>query len=108
VADFEAILGNITREAGKLAVGELASFKDQIIEDATSFAQRKKDDLLRWGEALAAGTIDQDEFDLLARGAKSLLLMRAEAYAGIAKARLQRLRAAILDIVFKAATGLIP
>lgn len=105
MADFQDLLRSVAEEAAKLATGELASFKDQVIEDAKQFAQRKKDDLQRWAELLASGAITRAEFDMLVLGAKNLLQIRAETYVGIAKTRLDRLRKQVLDIVIKAAVA---
>lgn len=107
MAGLDDFLSSVGTEVAKLAVGELKDFKDQLIEDAQEFARRKAVDLKRWSGLLATGQIDQEEFELLVRGAKNLLEIRAQTYAGIAKARLDRLRGAVLDIVVKAAATLL-
>jgi hypothetical protein len=107
MAGFDDFLGGLADEVAKLAIGEFKDFKDQLIEDARDFAVRKQADLERWTGLLAEGKIDQEEFALLMKGAKNLLELRAQAYAGIAKARLQRLRNAVFDVIVKSALGLL-
>ena len=107
MADFNDVLHTVGEEAAKLAVGELTAFKDQLVDDARDFATRKQADLTRWAGLLASGQIDEGEFRLLLLGSKNLLELRAQAYVGIAKARLDRLRNALFDIVLKAAASLL-
>lgn len=104
---FDDFLSSVGDEVAALAIGELKSFKDQLIEDAKDFASRKQADLKRWAELLAEGKIDEEEFKLLALGAKNLLQIRAETYIGIGKARLDRLRNAVFNIVIKSAIKLL-
>lgn len=107
MARFDDVLSSVASEVGKLAVGELTGFKDQLIEDAKDFATTKETDLKRWTQLVNSGQIDEDEFKLLLLGSKNLLEIRVQTYIGIAKTRIDRLRNAVFDIVVKAAISLL-
>jgi len=107
MGDFTQVLAQVATDVAGLATGKLARFKDQLVADAEAFAKAKQADIERWAGLVAQGQLSLDDAELLALGAKNLVQMRAQTYAGIAKIRLDELKGQITSIVLKAAIGLL-
>lgn len=84
------------------------AFIKALTDDAMSFAERHKNDLVDWGRAVAAGEMTPDDMEFLVKGLKDLFEVHALTQAGIAAADLQRFRNAVFDIVTQAAVAALP
>ena len=107
MSDFDNFLSDLAHQVAALATGDLAQFKTQILDDSKAFAVAQKANLQRWAGLLAGGQINEAEFKSLVQGSKDLLEMRAQAYVGIAKARLDQLKNDVIQTVAKAAVGIL-
>lgn len=73
--------------------------KDEIIEDGTAFAQNAKKDLEEWTRMAASGELSQEDLEWLIEAKKDLAKMEALKQKGIAKAKIDNLRSAIIETV---------
>ena len=98
--DFLAILAGKTRE---LARDSVAGYGREAARDARSFVEKAKDDLERWTRLLARGDLSREDFEWLVKGKEDLAKMEALKQAGLARARLQKFRGALLNLVITTA-----
>lgn len=100
---FDEFLDNVVVGARDLARQSLQGFVTQAEDDARDFLERSRADLQLWTEQLARGELSKDEFSDLVGGLKDLAKMRALTGAGVAAARVQRLRNALINLVIDSA-----
>jgi hypothetical protein len=105
MSKFDDFLAGVKDGLAPLVTDFAAGLRKDAVDDMLVFLARKKDDLLRWTDLLARGQITQREFEMLVKGAKSLLKLRALRVAGVQLARVQRLRSAFIDLVLEKAIG---
>src|SRR5262249_28377664 len=86
-----------------LAKRTLKDFVTQAQNDAQSFMKQAKKDHIRWTNRLAAKKMTKDEFADLVKGQKDLATLNALTQAGLALARLQRFRDALIKLVIDSA-----
>lgn len=67
--------------------------------DAAEFLARTRADLARWAQLLAEGQLTPDEFQWLVKGRLDVAKLAALKQAGLAKARLDGFRRALLETV---------
>ena len=105
MSKFDDFIGGVKDGLAPL-VGEFAGgLKQDALVDMKSFLEEKAADLKSWTESLAAGEMTKAEFEMLVRGAQSLLKLRALRIAGVQLARIQRLRDAFFKLVIDKATS---
>lgn len=73
--------------------------KDELIEDGKSFARKAREDVEEWTKKVAAGELSQEDLEWLIQGKKDLAEMEALKQKGLAKAKIDKFRAAMLDTV---------
>lgn len=85
----------------------LPSFRTAIIASGSDFLADSRRDLERWIGLLAAGSISQEEFEWLVQARVHLAEMETLLAAGIALARVDELRIALVHSITGAAFHLI-
>lgn len=107
MSTFDDLLSEIKDGIEDLAKKSAKDFIDGVRKDGSAFLTEIEEDLERWVKLLADKKITEDEFELLVKSNRDLLKMKALTKAGMAKKRVQDIANGILDIVTKAAFGLI-
>ena len=90
-----------------IAKGEAGEFAKQARADGQEFVDAVRADLEKWARQLAAGDLSKSDFDFLVRGKKDLVEMNALTQAGLAAARIERIRTASIDLIVTAASKLV-
>ncbi len=85
-------LTGIAKEAGE-------DIKDELIKDGRAFVEKTRDDLQRWTQLMAEGKLTRDEFEYLLQAKKDLAQMEALKQKGLAQARIDKLKSALLSAV---------
>ena len=106
--DFDEFLKTLKRDLGDLARKFGDDVKTELISDGRSFAIKSKQDLERWMKELVRGSITGDDFEWLVKGKRDLAEMEALKQTGLARARIDKYRNALLDTVISSAFKLIP
>lgn len=105
---FDKFLDTLKTELGDLAHQFGDDVKKELINDGRSFAVKSKNDLERWIKQLIDGSLTQDDFEWLVKGKKDLAEMVALKQKGLAQAKIDKYRIALLDTVVSSAFKLIP
>ena len=63
MATFTSFEGNLKTALGSLIQKNFSDFANQAQSDATAFLDEARNDLVKWTNLLASGSIDKDEFD---------------------------------------------
>lgn len=100
---FDDFLSTITSGAKGLAQQTLKDFVEQANDDTSDLLNQSRQQLKLWTDQLALGQMTQAEFTDLALGLKDLAAMQALTEAGIAAARVQRFRDAVIKLVIDTA-----
>ncbi|HEX8124603.1 MAG TPA: hypothetical protein VF548_03390 [Allosphingosinicella sp.] len=105
MSKFDDFIGGVKSGLTPLVGEFVGGLKQDAVDDMQAFLKAKAADLKDWTGALAEGEMTRDEFEMLVRGAQSLLKLRALRIAGVQAARLQRLRDAFFNLVVEKAVG---
>lgn len=105
--EFDAFLQEVRAGAVVIAQREAKDFVTQAGADADRFARTLRADLEIWTGHLAAGQMTAADFAFLVRGKKDLAEMQALTQAGLAAIRIDRIRAAVIDLVITAAGKMV-
>lgn len=73
--------------------------REELLSDGHAFAQILRQDLERWTKQLAKGSISKEEFAYLIEAKKNLAEMEALKQKGLAQARIDQLKASVIDSV---------
>ncbi len=73
--------------------------KDEIIADGKAFAEEAKEDLEDWTQKAEEGKLSKDELEWLIQGKKDLAEMEALKQKGLAEAKIDKYRTAMLETV---------
>jgi hypothetical protein len=107
MSDFDDFAKAVIDGVKDIATGEFSGFAKEIKADTQEFLDESKEKLKKWLKLLADGDIDQEEFALLVKGRKDLALMTALTAAGVAQARIGRIKNKIVDLVIDKGIDLI-
>ncbi len=99
MSKFDDFVSEVFKGVKDLATGDLKDLQNAAKEDADAFITLGKADLRKWTHELAEGKLSQEEFSDLVAGQADLAKLFALAQAGIATARLQRFRDALIKLV---------
>lgn len=99
MSEFDDFLEILKDDLLDLAKDFGDDLKDEIIDDGTAFAQNAKEDLEEWNRMLANGELSQEDLEWLIEAKKDLAEMEALKQKGIAKAKIDNLRSAIIETV---------
>jgi hypothetical protein len=99
ISRFDDFLKILVKKAGDLAQEGLKEYRNEATKDARSFLLKAQDDLERWTDLLARGDLSREDFAWLLKGKEDLAELEALKRAGLGRARLQRFRQSLLDLV---------
>jgi hypothetical protein len=97
--DFERFLDTVKDEVVALAKDHLEEMQGAAVQDGEAFLERTKDDLKRWTRLLEQGDLTREDVEWLIKAKKDLAKMEALKQAGLAAARVDRFRNALIDRV---------
>lgn len=103
MATFSAFESNWKTAISALIQKNFSDFVIQAQSDATAFLDEAKNDLVKWTNLLATGSIDKDEFTALVDSDKDLLELHALKQAGLAQARWDLFVNSVIQITISAA-----
>lgn len=104
IDDFLRVLGE---RVAALVTDTFKKHVDAARRDAEAFLAATRADLERWGQLLAAGELTPDDFQWLVKGRVDVAKMAALKQAGLAKARLDGFKRALLATVVGTARELL-
>lgn len=107
MAKFEDVLEEVKRGIIEIVTREGTEYIDAAVRDAEAFLKESREELERWLKQLAAGQLSKDELASLVRGKKDLAEMVALKQAGLAAARIDRIRTALINLVITAVGKLV-
>ena len=103
MSKFDDFFSTVLSGAKGLAADSLHDFLTQAQDDADSFLTKSKAQLHTWTVKLADGRMSKLEFEDLVGGLEDLAAMHALTEAGVAAARVQRFRDAVIKLVIDTA-----
>jgi hypothetical protein len=106
--DIQAILKDLETKIINLAKSSFKDATKQATADGKELWEELKEDVTRWVRLLADGKITAGEFEVLAIGKEDLIKMTALTQAGLALARIDKFKGAVIDLIIDTVTGIIP
>lgn len=97
--DFNDFLDALKGEIVDLAQSNWEEFRDAAVQDGEAFLKKTKGDLKRWTRLLEQGELSREDVEWLIKGKRDLAEMEALKQAGLAAARIDRFRSALIDRV---------
>ncbi len=97
--DFDSFLETLKTDLTEVVTDFGEDLKDDLLKDAGDFALQTKEDIIKWSEMLKDGELSLDEFEYLLKAKKDLAEMEALKQRGLAQAKLDKLKLAIIDAV---------
>lgn len=107
MADIDTLWKILKAELLDMVAGTGEEMARALLADGRAFLDDTREDLQRWLNLLEEGRISRDEFEYLVGARKDLLQMEALKQLGLARARIDELRRAVIDAVAGAAVRLI-
>lgn len=95
--DFDDFLDTLKDELVDLTKTNWREVQNAAIRDSTAFLEKTKDDLKRWTRLLELGELTPEDVKFLIQAKKDLAEMEALKQAGLAAARIDRFRSALID-----------
>lgn len=97
--DFDAFLDTLRDEIVDLATSHWDEARRAAIRDGEAFLTKTKADLKRWTRLLDQGELSAADVEWLIQGKRDLAEMEALKQTGLAAARVDRFRRALIDRV---------
>lgn len=101
--NFETFFQELKDGAIDIAKNEASDYIREATDDGQEFLESIKDDLQTWMRQAAEGQLSKEDLAFLIRGKRDLAQMKALTQAGLAAARIERMRTAAIDLVISAA-----
>lgn len=99
IFDFDSFLNTLTSDLGGVIKEFGEEYREDILNGAGDFATKIQSDIQKWAKMLKEGELSPNDFEFLLKAKKDLAEMEALKQKGIARARLDKLKADILDTV---------
>lgn len=99
--NWDAFLDKFLDGSEELAKNALKGFASDSRKDAQAFANFSRAKIILWSKALAEEKIDQDDFEFLLTGLKTLARLHALTAKGIAQKRLDDFRTALISLLIE-------
>ena len=99
--DIEKLLKQLKQELVILLGDKYKEFKPEIQKDITAFLESSKEKLERWSLLLASSSITEEEFSWLLKSQQDLIALKALQGAGLSKIKMNNIKNAIIQTVFK-------
>ena len=106
MADFKEFVTEIGTGIRELAQKEISGFAEEALNDSKSFITNSQSDFERWTQKLQNGQLPAKDFASLLRGKKSLMEMKGLTRKGLADAKIDSLKNAIIDLIINKAIGM--
>jgi hypothetical protein len=103
MADFNLFWDTVLKEIRSLAKSELPKLWKEAEQDGKAFFNKGRDKLEKWAKQLDQGEISEEEFEFLVKGLKDLSEMEALKQAGLALAKIDGFKNAVIDTITKTA-----
>ena len=107
MAKFDELLNGLKDGIIQIAKTEAIGYVEEAKSDGQAFLTALQADLKTWTEQVVAGTLSLDDFKFLVRGKQDLAKMNALTEAGLARIRIDKIRAAVIDLIITAASKAI-
>ena len=104
---MEEVFNKILDDVKILAAESFADFKDRAEKDGKEFVADCKADIQRWTKMLKSGDLTRFEFEFLVKMRADEAKLFALTKVGMAKARLDRFRKALISIVVDRVTDIL-
>lgn len=101
--NFETFFQELKDGAIDIAKNEAADYIREATGDGQKFLESIKDDLRAWMKQAADRQLSKEDLAFLIRGKRDLAEMKALTQAGLAAARIERMRTAAINLVISAA-----
>lgn len=99
MSDFNDFLNALKSELTGIAREAGEDIKDELIKDGKAFVEKSREDLERWSRLMAQGDLSREEFEYLLKAKKDLARMEALKQKGLAQARIDKLKNALMGAV---------
>lgn len=97
--DFDSFLNTLKSDLGDVIKEFGEEYREDILNDAGDFASKIQSDIEKWAKQLKEGELSPKYFEFLLKSKKDLAEMEGLKQKGLAQARLDKLKADILDTV---------
>jgi len=101
MADFNEYWNVLKVNIKDYAKENWKEYSNAVVKDGNTFLKKTKKDVERWTKLLAEGKLLKEDFEWLLKGKKDQAEMEALKQAGLARARIDRCRKGLLNVVFK-------
>jgi len=105
--DFTNVWNTLKAGIVNLAEKDLKDFVAQATKDGQGILDQLKDDLQKWTQQIADGSLTQDELEELILGQKDELEMEALMEAGLAEIQIDQFKADVFNLITTTLTALI-
>lgn len=99
--DIDKLLKELKQELVTLLGDKYKEFKPEIQKDITAFLENSKEKIERWSLLLASSSLTEEEFSWLLKSQQDLIALKALQGAGLSKIRINNIKNAIIQTVFK-------
>lgn len=99
--DIEKLLKQLKQELVTLLGDKYKEFKPEIQKDITAFLEVSREKLERWTLLLASSSLTEEEFSWLLKSQQDLIALKALQGAGLSKIKINNIKNAIIQTVFK-------
>ncbi len=104
---FDAFLDTLKNDLSGVIKEFGEEYKEDILKDAGAFAARTRDDLEKWARMIKEDELSVKDFEYLLKAKKDLAEMEALKKTGLTQAKLDKLKADILDVVLGAVRKMV-
>lgn len=96
---FDTFLETLRKDLEEVVIRHGADLKEELIADGTAFAEKMKEDLVRWSEQMANGELSKEDLEWLLAAKKDLAEMQELKIKGITQIRIDRIRNSIVETI---------
>jgi hypothetical protein len=107
MAKFDDFMSGVKTGIIDIATKEAKDYLGAAQADGHAFLDALKADLQTWTQQLASGALSPGDFAFLVRGKKDLATMNALTQAGLAAIRIDKIRAAVIELIITAAGKMV-
>ena len=105
--DFEKIFKELKDELLNMVKDKFGEEGQNIKDDISEFFDSAKEKLKRWTEMFAGGVITREEYELLLKSQKDLVIMKTLHKAGVSAISLGHFKNAVINMIVDKVSGAI-
>ncbi len=105
--DFEKIFKDLKDELLSMVKDKFDEESQSVKNDISAFFDSAKEKLKRWTELFVDGVITREEFELLLKSQKDLVIMKTLHKAGISAISLGHFKNAVISMIVDKVSGVI-